>query len=397
MLGTSAPTSQKSDVRPITFVADYASGMKTQTFTLPIRPEDLTVNRPMRTTVHQTLGISGTGSTVGGNAQGWVDEFGAGLPTITISGHTGWRAMSSGRDGVGSFEELSRFINEQYPLWREVAKEFGRDPAVSKLILVDVLDNFAWEVAPTQFSLRRSKSRPLLMQYNISLQVVNTQVDGGLKKYLPNTGGLAGGLSALDGILGKISSLFAAVGGALATLRGLAATVMNFVKKVVSVLKAVQTLVASVKGFINGAAGVVIGIAKSLSMVAREVFRTFAAVASIPATVKAAFSQIASAFNEVVCIFSNSLKPKKTYQEFDGIYGASNCSSTTGGRAPSAYAGQNAFAAITEREADPVKMSGAALNSLNSVLSSDAVRAPLPNQEIGRHLDVITSGTMVSA
>lgn len=386
MLGTPPPSSQKSDVRPITFVADYASGMSTKSFTLPIRPEDLSVNRPMRATVHQTLGRS---------VQGWVDEFGPGLPTISISGHTGWRAQSS-MDGLQAFDELSRFINDQYPKLRQIAIDYGRDPAVAKLILVDVLDNFAWEVAPTQFVLRRSKSRPLLYQYNITLQVVSTQVDGGLAKYLPNTGNIPGGLGALGGVIGKISGLIGAVQKAVGVLKSIAATVMKFVNTAVSVLKAVQSVVASVKGFINGVAGLVIGMAKGISTVGREIFRTFAAIKSIPSAVKSAFTQMAAAFNEVVCIFSNSLKPKKTYEQFDGIYGASNCSSTTGGRMPSPFSNQNVFAVINEKDPSPVKMNGAAISSTNLLLASDPVRTPLPQAEIGRHLDNISSGTVVT-
>lgn len=387
MFGSSAPTSQKSDVRPITFVADYASGAVIRSFTLPIRPEDLSINRPMRSTVHQTLDKQ---------TQGWVDEFGPGLPTITISGHTGWRAQSSGMDGLQAFEELSWFINERYPKVRQIAIDYGRDPEVAKLILVDLLDGFAWEVAPIQFVMRRSKSRPLLVQYNMTLQVVNTQVDGGLQKYMPQAGNLAGGLGALGGVIGKIMGLVDKIKGALAFVKSIAAKVMGFVNTAIKVLKAVQSVVASVKGFINGIAGQVIGIAKGISAVGREVFRTFAAIQSIPGTVKQAFSQMAAAFNEAVCIFSNSLKPKKTYEQFDGVYGASNCSSTTGGRQPSPFSNQNVFAVINQKDAVPVTLSGAAISSANTILSTDAPRAPLPTPEIGRHLDNISSGTVVT-
>lgn len=376
------------DVRPITFVADYASGMATSSFTLPIRPEDLTVNRPMRLTVNQTLS-KGT--------QGWVDDFGQGLPTITISGHTGWRPTTSGLDGVQAFDKLSRFINDQYPNLRQIAVNYGRDPGVAKLILVDLLDNFAWEVAPTQFVLRRSKSRPLLYQYNITLQVVNTQVDGGIEKYRPRTGSLSGGLGALAGFLGKITALVNMIKGALSFVKALASTVMKFIGTVISVIKAVQSVVSAVKGFITGTAAAVIGVAKSLSMVGREVFRTLSEIASIPATAKAAFSQMGAAFNEVVCIFSNSLKPKKTFEQYLGLYGASNCSSTTGGSPPSPFANQNVLALVSQKDPAPVVLSGSAIGSVKTILSADPVLSPLPANEIGRHLNTIASGTVVRA
>jgi hypothetical protein len=106
--------------------------------------------------------------------------------------------------------------------------------------------------------------------------------------------------------------------------------------------------------------------------------------------------QIGAAFNEVVCVFSNALRPGTTYEDYTGLYGASNCSSTTGGRMPSAFTNQNVFAVINPNAKQPVSLSGAAISSANAINRSDGVLMPLPTAEIGRHLDNINAGLVVT-
>ena len=79
---TQPPKSQKAGDRPISFVLAEYSKSDIQEYKFVIRPEELSRMDPSRVTVHQTLG---------GERLGWADDFGQGLPTINISGHTGWR------------------------------------------------------------------------------------------------------------------------------------------------------------------------------------------------------------------------------------------------------------------------------------------------------------------
>ena len=51
---------------------------------LVIRPEELTRTDPSRINDTRTLGGA------------WSDNFGEGLSSLTISGHTGWRGMAEG-------------------------------------------------------------------------------------------------------------------------------------------------------------------------------------------------------------------------------------------------------------------------------------------------------------
>jgi hypothetical protein len=387
--------SQKADVKRISFVLDAFGSLGTPVV-LPIRPEDLTRTEPQRAAVHQSLGRT---------TQGWVDHFGAGLPTVTISGHTGWGYKPGiGKEGFESFEALNKLVVHDYPAARQTAIDAGLDPDKVKLLFVDLLDNFAYPVVPMQFALRRSKSSPLLFRYNMVMQAVDTSVDGGIAQFMPPGANPTAGLNALGGALDRISRQISATTKAVfSVLRGIANTVMGFVNMAVRFLRKVQGVAAQISGFVTGTSGLVtgtagfiIGIAKAIAQVGREIFRTFAAIERIGTSTKSAFMQIGAAFNEVVCVFSNALRPGTTYEDYTGLYGASNCSSTTGGRMPSAFTNQNVFAVINPNAKQPVSLSGAAISSANAINRSDGVLMPLPTAEIGRHLDNINAGLVVT-
>lgn len=149
--------------RPIAFVLhDQATGASPVKVDLVIRPEDLQRTDVSRATVAQTLGGA------------WVDAWGDGISTITISGTTGW-GQGGQPNGLEAFFELHKNVYEEWHRLRGQAIVRGVDPDDVKLIFIDDLDEFSWVVIPNQFILRRNKSRPLLAQYQITM----TRVDDG--------------------------------------------------------------------------------------------------------------------------------------------------------------------------------------------------------------------------
>jgi hypothetical protein len=229
------------------------------------------------------------------------------------------------------------------------------------------------------------------------MQAVDTSVDGGIAQFMPPIQNKTAGLNALGSALDRITGLITQVSKAVfSLLRGIANTVMGFVNMAVLLLRKAQSMLKAITGFINGVTGFVVGVAKSISQVGREIFKTFASIQGISYSVKSSFMQIGAAFNEVVCVFSNSLRPSKTYEDYTSLYGASNCSSTTGGRMPSAFVNQNVFSVMNPSSPAPVTLSGAAISSVDAINKSDAVLAPLPESEIGRHLDNINNGLKVT-
>lgn len=393
MFTQTAPTDQRAGVRPIAFLLQKMGGFSTPV-TLKIRPEDLTRNEPSRVNVTQTLGR---------DVQGWVDNFGEGLPSCTISGHTGWRSSAgSGEDGAEAFETLNSLVQHEYHRAKQDAIDAGMDPATVKLLFIDMLDNFTWSVTPTQFVLRRSKSRPLLYQYNIALQAVSTDIDNPLM-VLPFSGSIFAGLGALGSVIGEIEGYADDINGWIAeavafkdrALAPIGATIATFTDMSARVFGAVNSVIVNGENAISGTANDLIGFASDIAKVGCNINRTVSAIAGIPDHIKASISAVGSAYSEAYCIFKNSLRPRETYQDFSGLYGASNCSSTTGGSPASIYAGVNAFE-LMQPERGPVMFTSNAQSSITTLGNADPVLAPIDLREMNRHLNIINSGVTFS-
>lgn len=389
MFLSSRPTDQRAGVKPIAFVLQTPSGLNSPV-TLKLRPEDFTREEPLRSNVTQTLGRG---------VQGWEDQFGEGLPKLSISGHTGWRtAQGSGEDGAQAFETLNQLIAHQYPQAKQQAIDNGQDPRQVKLLYVDMLNNFTWVVSPSNFVLRRSRSRPLLFQYSMNLQCVDTDIDNPLM-ILPFSGSIFSGLKALNDVVSTIEGYGKDIEGWIkqavdlknAAIAPFASTVRAFTESANRIFNTVNSVIATGKNAINGTANDLIGIAHDMARVGVNLNRTLSNIAGIPDDVKQAFMRVSGSFQEVVCIFKNSLKPRKTYDNYDGLYGASNCSSTTGGSARSLYVDSNAFALMDDKKS-PVQLSSAAASSVSELGNNDPVMAPKDVAELNRHLTTINNG-----
>lgn len=378
-----APTDQRPGVRPISFVLDDMGQLRPPV-TLPIRPEDLTRTESSRSTVHQTMGRDVTG---------WVDSFGPGLPTVNISGHTGWRyTEGAGVDGFGAFEALNKLVHHDYHEAKQAAVNGGNDPARVKLLFVDALDNFAYSVVPLQFVLRRSKSRSLLYQYQISLQAIATSVDTP-QVDVPNYGNSGLAHDALvyssEQIRADIQDLifpaYASPSPSFGTV------ISDFVALTARVFEGVISLVRGATNIFDNATNQALSFARDLAQAGLNIFRTVTALANLPLTVMARARRIAAAYNQVACIFANALRPRAPYEQYEGLYGASNCSSTTGGRPPSPYAGLNVFELMAP--AKPAgNITGSALFSVQALRMADPVLAPMPLVEVERNASAVVGG-----
>ena len=148
------PTSQKD--RPIRITGD------TGDVDFTIRPEDLTWSEPSRLAVVQSLGDA------------WVDAFGPGIATITIAGNTGWRGGQGG-DWLAQFQKVHEVA---FKNWHDLVEE-TKDPESIQMYFVDSLDARAARVVPQNFTMKRSRSKPLLIQYNIQFLVIKDVASGG--------------------------------------------------------------------------------------------------------------------------------------------------------------------------------------------------------------------------
>lgn len=344
----------------------------------------MTRNDPSRLNVQQTLGGA------------WADSFGAGVPTIQISGHTGWRPTFGSGDGGTRFQELYDQVYLQWHERRAAAIQSGIDPDLVKLVFADALDDFTVVVAPMNFTLRRSRSRPLLYQYQINLTVVGEDVDGGL---LGGLGGLLdGGILesvGLESLIQSVNRITQAINDVQRWIdRNLVAPVKSFMNQTARLYGAVRGAIAA----IDGVAGSLISIAQMTAQAGINLFRTFAAVASIPSLAKARLMQIAGAYTNIWCVLWNALRQQIYYPDYSPLFGASNCSSTSGGRPISVLSGENPFYSVVPTRAPlPVTLTEPAQSSLRVLASNDPVLAPLSTAEISNAVINVAEGMAVAA
>lgn len=393
---------QKAEDRPISFVLhNMATGTPPLEVPLVIRPEDLSRQDVSRLAVTQTLGGA------------FADSFGPGVPSVQISGHTGWGAGNR-KDGLQEFLNLYERVFHEWHRLRDEAIKANLDPDKVRLIFSDKLDEFTWVVAPQNFTLRRSRSRPLLAQYQINLIWVS--------------GDVAETMSALDALKAEAAGAAALKQNGLDSLvNSLAKIEKSIADKVTKVLGPIQSAVNkvtaltaqalnTVQGLVSGALQVPAAIAQqalqlatSLTKAATNVYQSVVSLVSLPMTAKAYFQQVASAFENAFCVLSNVLHPAEGLPNYDDLYGASNCSSTSGGAPMSVYDNLNPFNVYqplprghvyviengTAYEGGkPVPADVAA--SIGALSSMDPVN-PLPLQTQVDHMNTIGDGLGIAA
>lgn len=387
-MATFTPQSQKADTRPISFLLVDQTGpdpiSPSRSVTLYIRPEELTRPEPSRALVPQTL----TGA--------WLDNFGEGLAPINISGHLGWRRSdgTDGLDGEGRFRALREKVYVDWHARQKDAVRAGRDPGQVKLIFADALDGFAVVVAPLTFTLRRSRSRPLLMQYQISLIVLDQNIDQRVEN--PSSLGVLGDLQpmGLDSLIRSVDQITERIKTIQNDIdRTIAAPVAKFMQTTARLYRSVDGAIRAA----DGVAGSLITVARLTSQAGLNIFRTAAAIVGIPALAKARLMQIAGAYSNIFCVLRNAINQQLFVPDYSPLFGSSNCSSTNGGRPPSPLSGVNPFYLVSPTtSASPVAVTSGAQRNLQMLAANDVVLSPLTTQQLGDAVTQITDGLVVA-
>lgn len=375
-----APTSQKAGQRPISFLlTDSFSGVNTS-INLVIRPEDLTRNEPSRASVSQTL------------EGAWVDNFGPGISSIQIAGHTGWRGGYT-TDGVAAFSELRSGVFAEWHRLRAQAKDAGQDPNSVKLIFADVLDSIAVVVVPMNFLLKRNRSRPLLMMYQIGMTVVEELDQSILKSAsLSPTDVSAAGIDSLADCLDRINSYAAQVQSFIDA--NVAGPIHQFMNLTNTAFSKVLQVVGTAESIVDSQANQLIGIASDIALVGRNAFYTYNAVVGLPSRIQFAVAQVAASYENAFCVLKNAFKRQRQYEDYSDLYGASTCSSTAGGSPLSPLRGGNAFEQIMGASSAPVSVTTDARTNINWLKATDPVLAPMSIADMSSRLASINSGVV---
>jgi hypothetical protein len=379
MLTQTAPTSQKD--KPIGFVLDAPNS--TVSHTLAIRPEDLVRSTPSRLTVQQTL-----------DGDGWADNFGPGLGQITISGHTGWRPNQlDGLDWKASFDKLNDIVFNSWHSYRAAQAKIGKDPNAVKLIFVDTLNGMTSVVAPVSFQLKRSKSRPLLMQYSIILSVLK-QNAGDYSGNLKTKTNLSDKKLGLDSMTNSINSMTAKINSLSSWLDAvLLSPLRSFLTMTTSVMSAVNSAITAV----GKVAGVLAAGAMMIIAAGSNIFHTLGMLAGLPATVRAQYMALGGIFTNFKCLMRNAFNTGKAIPDYSAFFGASVCSSTSGGSPLMPYSSTSSLVALSGSSlgGSSLAISGSAVASLSALGNNDPVNSQMSVTTIATHATTVAGGVKV--
>lgn len=376
------PPSQKH--RPISFRLD--GGGASERVDLVIRPEDLTRQEPSRLTVTQTLGGA------------FVDAFGRGVSTITLAGHLGWRGsyLLSGED---LFHRLRSAAFEGWHARRLALEEAGQDPAQVQLFFVDTLDRITAEVAPRTFSLRRSKTSPLLMRYQIVLVVLDDSTDrrsvlDRITEALSDPVRWVAGVLGLDNLLGVLDGY---ARGAVQVLGAARAGMRSFSGVIHAVLAMVRDVAREGRGVFEDANSLLYSTGLAATAAGRNAAHALAADPALPPAQRYELMRLGAAYGDAYCTLSNSFTPGRYFRSYEELLGASNCSSTGGGHAWSPYVrdGINPFAEMMPPTPSPVSVTTEARQAL-AELQGDPMTLVGQQERVGALLASAAQGITVA-
>lgn len=366
------PPSQKC--RPIFFYLSGGAGPP-ELVPLTLRPQDMTRHEPSRLTVQQTIGGA------------WADAYGPGISTITLNGHTGWHGTSE-LSGEEAFLLLRDTVFVAWHERRAAAAAKGMNPETIQLIYVDSLDSITALVAPKSFQLQRKKDAPLLYQYNIQLAVLADRLPVP-KISDPIVTALASAtrwIGAADNILAVIGLIEADADSVASTVSqnsalGLGSGALpGFIRLGVRLLAAVAASARDGRGVFGAETLPLLQVGLALCGAGRSAFAVLAMADGLSAPDKGAIMAMASRFGEGVCLLSTGFNAGLRYPDYSQLFGASNCSSTAGGRpwSPFATSRTSPFAELFPAISPPVLVSGNAQAALDLLRRDPLVLAEQP-------------------
>lgn len=374
------PTDQRADKRPIAFRLETGLG-GTLHVPLTIRPEELVDSKPVLQSKVPTLGGA------------FIDDWGLGLRTINISGHTGWRGSETG-DGVQQYHKLAGVPDEWHASRKKLAEQ-GQNPSACKLFFIDDLNETCVLVAPGEWQLRRSKARPLLMMYSLPMTVITDRIQPATTDPIDidNAGGaptVKRGIASLNQSIDRIASAAARSRDFIDA--NLVDPLHQVMDRSTTIMRKVVDVVSDARGVVTAEAAQFISIARDFSAMGRNVFHTYNAIATLPDFARNTVSAVAAEFHNADCILRNAFRHVREYPDFEGIYGASNCSSTIGGSPLSPYANTNPWEIILPVRSDVAGVTPEARENIDALKAADPVRYPMTAEELAGRTQLAMGG-----
>lgn len=357
-----------------------------ETFEFGLRPEEVSYSEPSRLQINQTLGGA------------WADAFDRGVASISLAGTTGWRGGY-----YQSGEELHAGLRDTvFTGWhagRAAAVDAGQDPNDVELWYVDSLNSITARVAPRTFQMRRSKSSPLLMRYNIQLLVLENGDDGvlGFDSIVSAFTNPLRWLLAVTGLGNVLNTINAALARARAAIGAAQAIVSGFVGAVAGLIGMVVSIADQTVGLFGAVDNLVLGSAISLCRAATNGFFALASDAHQAVADVLALQTLGSIFLDAACAMQNGFDLISIIPDYRALRGASACSSTSGGDPISVFSAQdvNPFGYITPAAVPPVVISPDAQTAIVALQGDPLTLMDQPTQVYGL-MDTVRQGVVLS-
>lgn len=378
------PSSQKD--RPISFLLfDYGETNPLVLYQdLVIRPEEMTYSEPSRLTVTQTLGGA------------WLDDFGPGIASISLNGHTGWRG-SFALDGAEMFATLRDTVFAEWHRRRAERPNDTSGPNAVELVLADQLNNRAMIVAPQTFQLRRHKSRPLLSTFNISLLALEHFYAADIREFqdsiresitAPNRTALA--RVALEDNIRKQNEAVSALAESGAS-QAIVDASRDLVTMTNDMLAKINSVAGDIKSGFDTAVGPLLVVGENVLQASRNACQMLAMQSDLALYAKHSLQRIAANYQDAYCNLKNGFERFFDLPDFSDLFGASNCSSTGGGRSISPLATQNPFETVYVPAPVPATVDAQADTALRR-LRQDPLTAGFSEAEITQMMRDLTAG-----
>ncbi len=282
-----------------------------RTFVFPVNPDEFSVDRQERVTVTQTLGDP------------FLDEYGKGLPTLSMHGTTGWRIRPKidKKDGHESFHRLRRDFIDAFFDERQKKLDAQLDPDDVALIIVNNVDDLCYRIVPKTFKLLRNKTAPLLYQYEMSFVVVES-LNSSITRLthfdddLPNWPGKKNWIAALADRMNVMLDTLAKASAPVCQ------TVGAFLTEVAEVLESSKAGVGDIATFIYG-------ISENVELALDAIRDTQCFINNLPLDAIIELNNLTGVISEFNCYLKNGLTDS-WLPDFSGIEGLSDCASTHG-------------------------------------------------------------------
>jgi hypothetical protein len=199
-------------------------------------------------------------------------------------------------------------------------------------------------------------------------------------------------MSGLDSLTNGITTLNARMADAISWMdANILAPITAFTAMTANVMGQVGSVI-TMAGNVSGT------LAAAAMMVARagsNIFYTLGLIVGLPQRIKSQYMAIASIFTTFKCLMQNAFNYGRAIPDYSAFYGASVCSSTSGGRPLMPYSTTSSLVALAGSAVDggaTVNISAAASSALVTVASSDPVLNPLPTSTITAFAGTIADG-----